>query len=134
VKHASLGLVFRRLGKLADSEASYRRAIEIAPDYAFAHYHLGLTLLLRGKFREGWDEHEWRRRSEHRIDKTFPDATLWDGEDLRGKTIVLHAEEGYDDTIQFVRYASFVSSKGGRVVLACPPAWAVFWRVSSHGL
>ena len=64
----------------------------------------------------------WRRRSDQlRIAKRFPAAALWEGEDLRGSTIVLHAEEGYGDTVQFVRYASFVSSKGGRVVLACPP-------------
>ena len=121
LKHNNLGTVFRRLGKLTESEASYRRALRIAPDYAYAHYHLWLTLLLRGKYREGWEEHEWRSRPDQlRIAKRFPAAALWEGEDLHGRTIVLLAEEGYGDTIQFVRYASFVASKGGRVVLACP--------------
>src|SRR4029078_302949 len=90
------------------------------PDYADAHWNLSLLVLRFGDFEQGWVEHEWRWK----IDQTQPrefSKPRWDGEALEGQTILLHAEQGFGDTIQFVRYAALVKERnpGGGVVFEC---------------
>lgn len=103
------------------AEGCFRRALEILPDNAEVHTNLALLLLLRGRYTEGWSEWEWRWRfKESDIDR-FP-RSMWQGESLRGRTILLHTEGGFGDTIQFVRYAPLVRRVAARVLLRCPAA------------
>src|SRR5581483_3189988 len=79
--------------------------------------------LLRGDFERGWEEYEWRWK----VKQVAPSARtfvqpLWDGAPLEHRTILLHAEQGLGDTLQFVRYAALVRERGGRVVLQCSEA------------
>jgi hypothetical protein len=110
------------MGKVAEAEDACRRALLLAPDFAAAHWNLALNLLLQGRYTEGWQEYEWRWR---KPDFTSPcrhtDVPLWDGSPLQGRTIVLHAEQGFGDAIQFVRYAPLVARRGGAVVVECHP-------------
>jgi tetratricopeptide (TPR) repeat protein len=98
----------------------YRKALQLYPTYATAHWNLSLALLLTGNFREGWREYEWRWGTQYlaasRRNFTQP---LWDGSDIRDRTILLHAEQGFGDTIQFIRYAPLVAERGYRVVFEC---------------
>jgi hypothetical protein len=92
----------------------------LKPDYADAHWNLSLLVLRFGDFEQGWVEHEWRWK----IDQTQPrefSKPRWDGEALEGQTILLHAEQGFGDTIQFVRYAALVKERnpGAGVVVQC---------------
>jgi tetratricopeptide (TPR) repeat protein len=113
----------RRNLQMEESIAAARRAIQIKPNFVDAHFSLSLSLLTCGEFSEGWNEYEWRLRRE-------PEASAqlrycgprWNGEDLRNKTILLHAEQGHGDTIHFIRYAPLVAARGGRVVVECQPA------------
>jgi hypothetical protein len=75
-------------------------------------------LLLTGNFKEGWPEYEWRLYSKDCTSHTFRQP-LWDGTLLDGKSILVHAEQGFGDTIQFVRYLSMVQAKGGHVIFEC---------------
>jgi len=110
------------LGKIAEAEADCRRALSLDPSFAAAHWNLALNLLLQGRYVEGWQEYEWRWR---KPDFTSPcrhtDVPLWDGSPLHGRTIVLHAEQGFGDAIQFARYAPLVAQRGGTVVVECHP-------------
>ena len=117
----SLGNTLRMLGNVDEAIAFYRRAIEIRPDFGNAHFHHGLALLSAGDLARGWEEHEWRWKREPAPKKKrrdFPQPT-WDGSRLEGRTILLHAEQGLGDTIQFIRYAPMVAQRGGRVVVEC---------------
>ena len=110
------------LGKIAESEADCRRALSLDPAFAAAHWNLALNLLLQGRYAEGWQEYEWRWL---KPDFTSPlrhsDVPLWDGSPLNGSTILLHAEQGFGDAIQFARYAPLVTERGGTVAFECHP-------------
>jgi len=82
---------------------------------------MSLALLLTGNFREGWREYEWRWETKYLISsrRTFPQR-LWDGSDIKGLTILLHAEQGFGDTIQFIRYAPLVARRGAKIIFECP--------------
>lgn len=110
------------LGRLAESRSYLERACALEPGSAEAHYNLALTLLLGGDYREGFREYEarWRIRQVVGRTPTFRQP-VWDGSDLTGRRILLHAEQGAGDAIQFVRYAGFVRERGGRVILAARP-------------
>lgn len=120
--HDNLGNVHRELGQLEDAVASYERAIAAAPEYAAAHLHLAFTLLQRGELARGWEEFEWRFK--------LPDLAApmrrfreppWDGRPLPQGTLLLHAEQGLGDTLQFARYGALAAERCGQVVLECQP-------------
>ncbi len=116
----TLGVALLELDQVAEAEASYRQALRLRPDHALAHRNLGLALLLQGRFAEGWPEYEWRRRCPEYTMPSFPQP-WWDGSALAGQTILLSAEQGLGDTLQFVRYARLAKERGaGRVVVGCP--------------
>ncbi len=77
--------------------------------------------MLCGDFDRGWPEYEWRRRLPSIVWRHF-DQPLWDGSRLEGRTILLHAEQGLGDTLQFIRYAPLVKERGGTVIVECQPS------------
>ena len=119
VAHGSLASAFHSQGNFDEAVAGYRRAIELKPDYADAHWNQSLLSLLRGDFDRGWAEFEWRWKANVCRSRDFSQAR-WDGQPLEGKTILLHAEQGLGDTLQFVRYAHLVKERGAAVIVECP--------------
>ncbi|MSN25189.1 MAG: tetratricopeptide repeat protein [Geobacter sp.] len=118
----ALATAQQALGKIAGAESSCRSALSLAPDFAEAHWNLALNLLLQGRYAEGWREYEWRwRRAAFTSPVRHINVQQWDGSALEGKTILLHAEQGFGDAIQFVRYVSLVAKLGGSVLLECHP-------------
>jgi tetratricopeptide (TPR) repeat protein len=123
--HNNLGIVLRDNGQLDEANAAYLRALRIRNDNPPVHWNLALNYLLQGNFKEGWAEQEWRWQCKG---STSPlcdfKQPMWDGRDLNGQSVLLHAEQGFGDTIQFVRYAPMVADRGGRVILQCQPELA----------
>ena len=118
--HSNLANALHGQGRLREAEACYRRALELKPDYAEAHNNQAMLWLLRGDFQRGWPEYEWRWRPKKApAPRRFPQPA-WDGSPLAGKTCLLYAEQGFGDTIQFVRYARVLQQSGARVVFQCP--------------
>jgi tetratricopeptide (TPR) repeat protein len=127
----AMGAALNDQGKLDESAACYRRALELKPDYAMAHWNQSLLSLLTEDFERGWAEYEWRWKSKRSQWRGFSQA-LWEGQPLDGRTILLHAEQGFGDTIQFIRYAAQVKQRGGVVILECPRPLLSFLRTCAR--
>jgi len=119
--HHNLADAFLDLGLLDQALAGYRRVVELRPDDPEAHYNLGLFLLLRGRYEEGWRECE--RRLELPASRPRIDAPRWQGEPAAGRALLIRAEQGFGDLLQFVRYVPLVRPRSGaaRVILEAEP-------------
>ena len=120
--HNNLGITFRKRGRIEEALECFDRAIALSPNYADAHWNRAGALLLTGDYRQGFAEYEWRWQlhdfTSPRRDFAQP---LWRGETLAGQTILLHAEQGFGDTIQALRYVPLVAERGARVIVECQP-------------
>lgn len=118
------GSTLQQLHRFDEAIFCYNKASALDPQYAQAYWNESTCRLLMGDYKTGWEKFEWRwltdDQKDLKRDFSFP---LWLGvEDIANKTILLHAEQGLGDTIQFCRYASAVAAKGARVILEVPRA------------
>jgi tetratricopeptide (TPR) repeat protein len=118
------GRALQALNRHREAVESFIKAIAIAQDYADAHFNQALSLLTLGDFTRGFAEYEWRwKRSGMSDARRSYRGALWLGEyPLARKTILLHAEQGLGDTIQFARYAPLLARAGANVILEVAPA------------
>jgi tetratricopeptide (TPR) repeat protein len=115
------GTILGKIGRHEEARADYDRAIALKPDFAEAQYNRSLALLLSGDYENGWRSHEWRwpNADKLRMDgrRTFSQP-LWLGEEsLAGKRLLVYAEQGLGDTIQFCRFAKSAADLGASVIL-----------------
>jgi Flp pilus assembly protein TadD len=116
----NLGLALLAQGNIDAAAASFDSALQQNPNYADAHGNRALLRLLQGDFHCGWSQYEWRWRS-NQIERRDFAQPRWDGSPLRDRTILLHAEQGLGDTIQFIRYAAEVKKRNphATVIVEC---------------
>jgi len=117
--HNNLGNALVKLFQHEEALKSYDQAFALDPSYVEAYWNKALALLQLGRFSEGWVLHEsrWAKPSFQPIVRHFPQP-IWDGSfSIAGKTLLLHAEQGLGDTLQFVRYLELVLALGAGVVL-----------------
>ena len=116
--HFNLANALAEADRLDQAIQSYRNALELRPDYTEARWNLSHALLRTGSFREGWEAFEVRWQiSALEMSKPPFAAPCWNGEGLAGKTLFVYGEQGFGDTLQFVRYAPLAAARGARVIL-----------------
>jgi tetratricopeptide (TPR) repeat protein len=121
--HANRGNALQEMARHEEALASYQRALEIRPGYEAIYLNESLSRLVLGDLPGGWPKYEWRWQN----NSETPPARLysepvWRGQEpLDGKTLLLYAEQGLGDTIQFCRYAKSVSDLGAKVLLSVQP-------------
>jgi len=117
--HVGLGMTLARQGNLDEALVSYEQALRLRPDYPEPRRNRAFIWLAGGDFERGWPEYEWRLRCQNLRVLTV-NRPRWTGEDFEGRSILLHAEQGLGDALQFIRFAPLVKRRGGRVLVACP--------------
>ncbi|MEO7145607.1 MAG: tetratricopeptide repeat protein [Bryobacteraceae bacterium] len=114
----NLGNVYLALGSPEEALQAYRRAIGIDPVFGEARWNVAIVQLLLGQYEEGWRGYEWRFRQKHYVPRCFS-RPRWDGEALQNRGILVHAEQGLGDTLQFIRYAPLLKERGAFVIVEC---------------
>lgn len=118
----NLGFLLEEAGDSAGAIDAYRGALALDPGAVETHVNLGMQLLLEGRYAEGWEEYEWRLRyPEYGGADLAALGKRWNGGALEGRAILLDAEQGYGDALQFLRYAPLVAERGGKVIVRCAP-------------
>jgi tetratricopeptide (TPR) repeat protein len=120
--HLHLGSAQLLQGNLGEAAECFEWVLKLAPDSAEARAFLGIIHLKQGSFRLGLSEYEdrWSTPYGFRFRRKLSQP-LWKGEPLEGSRILLYAEQGMGDTLQFVRYVPLVAARGGKVVLEVQP-------------
>ena len=118
--HNNLAITLMITGDLQSGLEEVESALRIKPDFPIAHLNRAVAWLQAGRFESGWHEFEWRRLCDNfRVPPLA--APRWDGGVSPGRCLLLQAEQGIGDTIQFLRYAPLVKKRCGSVILQCQP-------------
>ncbi|MGB8843111.1 MAG: tetratricopeptide repeat protein [Aliidongia sp.] len=131
---SSIGVTLAMNQRWAEALVQFEDALRAEPDSVEAHYNLGSALLLNGRLEAGWSQFEWRWRlaGMQPYRRPFPQPQ-WRGEDLAGRTIMLHDEQGFGDTLQFCRYAPLVARRGAKIFLEVHAELVPLLRLSFAG-
>lgn len=114
--------ILSELRRFDEALAAFAATLARDPGHVDAHWNEALTRLLIGDFAAGWQKYEWRwaTESQKRQRRQFAQP-LWRGEPLADRSILVHAEQGFGDTLQFVRYLPKLAALGAKVILEVPP-------------
>ncbi len=126
---SNLGNVFTMQGRRAEAMVCYDQSVRMRPDYAQAHTNRALAWLAQGDFAAGWEEYEWRWKCPE-FQSLGHDLPMWDGSPLDGRALLVHAEQGFGDTLQFIRFVPSIATDAGRVVCEVQPPVASLLKQS----
>ena len=121
--NTNLGVAYKELGRLGDAESRFRTALKAAPGDGDAGWNLALAHLMAGDWQAGWAAYECRRQISGFAMRRL-DRPAWDGAPLDGRSLLVHAEQGLGDTIQFMRYLPCLTDLGADVRFSCQDALA----------
>jgi tetratricopeptide (TPR) repeat protein len=115
--HSNLANAHKQLGYTDKAITSYKKALELDPNFVNAHFDLATTYLIKQDYENGWKEYEWRFKKEEmtghlvKYKEIFKKPLFTGEEDIKGKTLLIHSEQGFGDSIQFVRFALILKEK-----------------------
>jgi tetratricopeptide (TPR) repeat protein len=116
--YCNLGSVFEDKGQLDEALKFYQKALQINPGLAEAHWNISLAQLKSGNFEEGWKGYEWRLLKKDARPSFFPQPR-WDGRSLKGKGLIVGAEQGVGDEIMFASCLPDVISQADLCIVEC---------------
>ncbi|RMF58273.1 MAG: tetratricopeptide repeat protein [Calditrichaeota bacterium] len=115
------GYLYQALGKIDKAMECFNKALEIEPNHVEVRWNRSILNLMKGNYREAWDDYELRWQRGTMVPRNFPQP-VWDGSVIKDQTLFIYAEQGIGDTIQFVRFIPYVKERVGKVILECLPA------------
>ena len=120
--YCNRGMLLLDMLQHEEAMASYDNALALEPAYAEAHFNQSLCRLRMGDFEKGWAQYEWRWKIDSiaRLKRQFPQPNWLGEEPIAGRTILVHADQGLGDVIQFCRYARLLADQGAKVLLEVP--------------
>lgn len=119
----NLGKVHHDMGQFETALSYYDQCVQLQPCYAEARFNRAALLLAMGDYQRGWQEYEWRFRRSGAAN-VYPHqlaTSRWQGEDFKGRRILVHCEQGMGDVLQFVRYVPQVKQRGGTLIMEAHP-------------
>lgn len=121
--HLNLGFTLLKLGRLEDAERAFLASLDRDPVRPLAHWNLAFVRLLQGRWKAAWPHYLWRMKlPEAQVHARSFEEPEWNGEPFQGRTLLVWAEQGFGDTIQFVRFLPEVKRRGGKVLLQAQAA------------
>jgi tetratricopeptide (TPR) repeat protein len=114
----NLAKTYQDMRQVEHAAHLYRKALELKPDYAEAHFNFATLHLSTGNFKAGWKGYEWRFKCRD-WKRTYPyryHTPRWNGERFAGRKLYVHCEQGFGDSIQFIRYLPLVKGRGGTLI------------------
>jgi tetratricopeptide (TPR) repeat protein len=130
--YCQLGVALLDLARPAEAIECFERALALRPDYFEARRNRGFAWLAQGDYQRGWPEAEYRLLCADFTPRVAY-GNRWCGQPLAGKTLLVHAEQGLGDTLQFVRYVPLLENLGGRILLEVQPALVRLLHASGFG-
>ena len=115
----NLGVYYAGKGNILKALEFYKGAVALNKDFFEARWNMGLILLLLGRFKEGWEEYEYRFKKKSPTDSRVFSKPKWGVASLKGKKILVLSEQGFGDSIHFIRYLPLIKEKGAYVILEC---------------
>ncbi len=120
VAHYNLGVAYSKLNRLPESIQSYDQAIALVHHYPKAQFNQGLVYLKQGDWEQGWAGYEYRFQQDSYYEQRQFSQPQWRGQSLKGKRILIAAEQGFGDAIQYARYLPLLKAQGATVLFECP--------------
>lgn len=116
----NLGVALQEMGKLGEAIEAYDKAVLLDPEAPETRRNRGMAMLAAGRLAEGWTDYEYRLKTARfkRLARHWP-MPMWDGSDLKGKRLLVHAEQGLGDTLQFCRYLPLLKDMGAMIIVEC---------------
>lgn len=113
---ANQAAAYQAMGRIDDALSACQKALSSQPDHADARWNRGLARLISGDYSGGFSDYEGRWRLAE-FSARHCHLPLWQGEDLSGKSLLVHSEQGFGDTIQMARYLTLLVEKGARLII-----------------
>jgi len=120
----TLALSLEEDGSLQEALSCWEQVLQLDAGWIKGRWACSLTLLKMGRLLEGWASYEWRLQISELIPPRDFNAPVWTGQPFQQQTLLIVAEQGLGDTIQFIRYAPLVKARGGTVVVECQASLA----------
>jgi tetratricopeptide (TPR) repeat protein len=127
----NVGVALAQANRWDEAVTAFEETLRLQPHAVEAHYNVATTMLLLGRMAEGWKEFEWRWQLEGMLPyrRKFREPQ-WQGEDLTGRTLIVHDEQGFGDTLHFCRYIPLLAARGAKIVFECHPELLKTMRLS----
>lgn len=127
----NLGVMYTQFMLTDDALDAYYEALRCDPQHEGAHWNYSHALLMSGSYQEGWEQYEWGTRSIRGL-RRHQHITAWEGQPLKGKTVLVWAEQGLGDTIQFSRYLKYLKYFGAKIIFEVQPELRTLFDTGKH--